>query len=313
MATSDRASEQVDPASTLPTLRAVTADDGRRLTVEVTGAVGGAPIFLLHGTPGSRHGPRPRSSVLYRLGVRLLSYDRPGYGGSERHRGRRVADAARDVRAIADELDLDRFSVVGRSGGGPHALACAALMPDRVVRTAVLVGLAPASAPGLDWFEGMTDGNVDDFSTADDVSMLGERLTRLALRTRSDPHSFLERLQAQMTSFDRRVVSPASVRRLLTEAYSEAFRAGPEGWIDDVAALRADWGFALDAIVAPVLFWHGAEDNFAPVSHARWMANQIRGARIRVQTSTAHFGAFEILPEILAWLMDAAAADRDGR
>src|SRR5262245_22879736 len=124
--------------------------------VEVDGDAGGWPVFLLHGTPGSRNGPRPRSGVLYRLGVWLISYDRPGYGRSPRHAGRLVADAAADVETIANELSIDRFSVVGRSGGGPHALACAALLGDRVARAAVLVGLAPTDARGLAWFNGMT-------------------------------------------------------------------------------------------------------------------------------------------------------------
>src|SRR4051794_39170038 len=98
--------------------------DDRVLAVEVSGALDGVPVFLLHGTPGSRSGPRPRTSVLYRQGVRLISYDRPGYGGSTRMQNRRVVDAAADVDAIADRMGVDRFAVVGRSGGGPHALAC---------------------------------------------------------------------------------------------------------------------------------------------------------------------------------------------
>ncbi|GAB3901332.1 hypothetical protein GCM10027612_64540 [Microbispora bryophytorum subsp. camponoti] len=120
------------------------ADRERRLAVAQRGKIhGGRPVFLLHGTPGSRIGPLPREGLLYRLGVRLITYDRPGYGGSDRHEGRSVGDVAADVAAIADHLGLDRFAVVGRSGGGPHALACAALIPHRVTRAAVLVGLAP--------------------------------------------------------------------------------------------------------------------------------------------------------------------------
>src|SRR3954468_19949030 len=92
--------------------------DGRILTTSVTGPPDGWPVFLLHGTPGSRHGPKPRASVLYRRGIRLIAYDRPGYGGSTRHPGRQVADAAQDIAAIAAELAIDRFAVVGRSGGG---------------------------------------------------------------------------------------------------------------------------------------------------------------------------------------------------
>ncbi len=114
--------------------------DGRHLSTQTYGDPDGKPVFLLHGTPGSRLGPHPRGTVLHRLGVRLIAFDRPGYGDSDRFQGRRVADAATDVLAIADAFGLDKFAVVGRSGGGPHALACAALLPDRLTKVAVLVG-----------------------------------------------------------------------------------------------------------------------------------------------------------------------------
>ncbi|MGB2570976.1 alpha/beta fold hydrolase [Micromonospora citrea] len=276
---------------------------GRSLAVDIAGAERGWPVFLMHGTPGSRNGPRPRSSVLYRLGVRLISYDRPGYGGSSRLPGRRIADAAADIAAIADDLGIDEFSVVGRSGGGPHALACAALLPERVRRTAVLVGLAPAGAAGLDWFGGMTEANVRDYGTAEhDVLVLAEQLRLRAERTIDDPGSLLSLLVEQMTEADRRVVAGVPIRRQLTDAYAEALRRGPDGWIDDVLALRADWGITLTEIRMPVRLWHGADDNFAPASHTRWLAEQIPDAQLHVQRRSAHFGAVEVLPEMLAWL-----------
>ncbi|MEV5498836.1 alpha/beta fold hydrolase [Nonomuraea fuscirosea] len=117
------------------------ADGSRRLAVAQRGLIPrGSPVFYLHGTPGSRVGPLPKHGLLYRLGIRLITYDRPGYGDSDRQVGRQVGDVASDVATIADRLGLDRFAVVGRSGGGPHALACAALLGDRVTRAAVLVG-----------------------------------------------------------------------------------------------------------------------------------------------------------------------------
>ena len=140
---------------------------GRRLAVETWGAPQGRPVFVLHGSPGSRMGPRPRSPLLYRLGIRLISYDRPGYGDSPRLPGRRVDHAAADVAAIADHLGVDRFAVLGRSGGAPHALACAALLPERVTRAAALVGPAPRDAEGLDWYEGMDEAKPASFSAAE--------------------------------------------------------------------------------------------------------------------------------------------------
>lgn len=283
--------------------REVKTRDGRHLKVESSGARHGPAVFLLHGTPGSRHGPKPRGSVAYRLGVLLISYDRPGYGGSTRHKGRAVADAARDVESIADELGIERFAVVGRSGGGPHALACAALLPERVTRTAVLVGLAPAGAPDLDWYGGMAQDNVSAYSTADaDFSALTERLRLRADRTLRDPESLLKALREQMRESDRRVVDNVVMRRLLADTYAEALRDGADGWIDDVLALRAEWGFNLDAIHAPVRIWHGADDTFSPVSHSYWLHARIPNSVIQVESGTAHFGAVEILPRMLPWL-----------
>jgi pimeloyl-ACP methyl ester carboxylesterase len=282
----------------------IKAPDGRSLAVEISGAANGTPVFLLHGTPGSRNGPKPRGSVLYRLGVRLIAYDRPGYGGSDRHRGRSVADAAADVAAIAEGLGLDRFAVVGRSGGGPHALACAALLGARVTRTAVLVGVAPADADGLDWFGGMTEDNVEEYSTADaDAALLTERLRLRAEVVARDPETLIETLVPQMTASDRRVVSDVAIRRLLTDTYTEGLRSGPYGWIDDVFAFRGGWCFSFEDIQGPVLLWHGADDNFSPVSHTHWMAKRIPHAETHVQENSAHFGAVEILPDLLSWLV----------
>jgi pimeloyl-ACP methyl ester carboxylesterase len=279
--------------------------NGRYLKVEEAGAPDGTPVVLMHGTPGSRLGPRPRSSVLYRLGVRLISYDRPGYGGSTRNEGRIIADAADDVAAIADQLDIEQFAVVGRSGGGPHALACAALLGHRVTRTAVLVGVAPVNAPGLDWYEGMAPGNVDDHATAgSDPPLLAKRLAERAVSAVHDLGSLVDELRAEMHESDRLVIDDVAIWRLVAEAHAEALRRGPYGWLDDVKALRRDWGFRLDNIKTPVRLWHGKDDTFAPVSHTLWMEKQLVNADVdvEVQPGTAHFGAMEILPRLLPWL-----------
>ncbi|MBG6067239.1 alpha/beta fold hydrolase [Micromonospora ureilytica] len=291
------------------TQRTVTTPDGRHLAVETSGAPDGPAVFLLHGTPGSRSGPRPRGIVVYRLGVHLVCYDRPGYGDSDRHEGRRVADAAADVAAIADDLGIDRFSVVGRSGGGPHALACAALLPDRVTRAAVLVGLAPAGAPDLDWYAGMAESNVEDYGQADeDLAELTLNLKVRADEARRDPMTLLDFLRPQLPDEDIRVVDDVAIRRLLTDMYSEAVRHGPEGWIDDVLAIRRGWGFDLGAIRAEVRLWHGEQDRFSPVEHSHWLAARIPRAEVQVQPGAAHFGAVEILPQTLTWLATPALA-----
>jgi pimeloyl-ACP methyl ester carboxylesterase len=283
----------------------ITTAHERQIRVEISGDDNGIPVFLLHGMPGSRSGPKPRASVLYRRGIRLISYDRPGYGGSTRHRDRRVADAAADVAAIADALHIERFSVVGRSGGGPHALACAALLGERIGRVAVLVGFAAPDAADLEWFEGMAQSNTREFAAATvDPRSLADNLQRRWELALQDPENLLRELDPEMIPEDRRVVEDLGIRQLLTRSYTEALRAGPYGWIDDLLALRRDWGFSLDAIRSPVRLWHGEQDSLAPVSHTWWLAHQIPSCEVIVQPDAAHFGAVEILPEMLAWVAE---------
>ncbi|WP_328402335.1 alpha/beta hydrolase [Streptomyces sp. NBC_00390] len=285
--------------------RRVHAADGRHLMVERLGDPRGRPVFLLHGTPGSRLGPAPRGMVLYQRGTQLIAYDRPGYGGSDRLAGRSIADVAEDVRAIADALGLERFAVVGRSGGAPHALACAALMPERVTRTAALVTLAPKDADGLDWFEGMAASNVQEYRTAlADPADLVERFITRSAEIRKDPVKLLDDLRRELTDSDRMVVADAGVRSMLLRNYREALRTSAYGWIDDALAFLSPWGFDPADIKGPVMLWHGEKDVFAPVGHSRWLAQRIPGVTAVLEPAAAHFDALHALPRILTWLLD---------
>ncbi|EMF28006.1 MULTISPECIES: alpha/beta fold hydrolase [Streptomyces] len=278
--------------------------DGRRLRIEIAGDPRGRPVFLLHGMPGSRVGPRPRSLFLYQRGARLISYDRPGYGGSDRRPGRRVADVAEDVARVADALGLDRFAVAGRSGGAPHALACAALMPDRVTRAAAMVGLAPRDARGLNWFAGMAPSNVTEFRTAvSDPERFAAHIIPRSARIRDDPARLLEELRADLTADDRLIVSDNTVRSMLLRNYREALGTSPYGWIDDALALTGPWGFDPASIKVPVLLWHGQEDVFSPASHSAWLAERIPHVTAVLEPSAAHFAALRALPRVLEWLL----------
>jgi pimeloyl-ACP methyl ester carboxylesterase len=282
----------------------VRSKDGRQIAVQESGNPTGHPVFLLHGTPGSRIGPLPRQITLYKQGVRLVTFDRPGYGWSDRLQSRLVADVVPDVCAIADKLGIDRFAVLGRSGGGPHALACAAMLPDRVTRAGVLVTLAPWAADGLDWFAGMTDSNVRDYATAaSDPEVLTARLVRTAAKIRADPASHVLSLGPEMPEADRRVVSDAGIRALLALNFAEALRSSAGGWIDDALAFCAPWGFDLEEIRVPLLLWHGQDDVFSPVAHAHWLAGQIPTAMVSIRRATAHFGSLEVVPDVLSWLI----------
>jgi len=282
----------------------ITTPDGYRLAVEVTGDPDGLPVFLMHGTPGSRSGIKPRGIVLYRLGVQLICYDRPGYGGSDRREGRKVVHAAADVEAIADKLGIDRFAVAGRSGGGPHALAAAAMLPDRVTGALVQCSIAPPDADGLDWFAGMTESNVDEYRTADtDPDALMASLIRRADRMRRDPAEHMVFPDEEITFADRRVIGDIAMRRQITDSYEVGMRSGVAGWFDDVQAFRRDWGFDPKVISSvSVQLWHGAKDRFAPISHTYWLADRIPGAEVKVQEGAGHFAAVEILPKVLTWL-----------
>ncbi|MDX3517390.1 alpha/beta fold hydrolase [Streptomyces scabiei] len=282
----------------------VRAPDGRLLRVECSGDPAGRPVFLLHGMPGSRVGPRPRPMFLYQRGTRLISYDRPGYGGSDRRPGRRIVDAVADVTAVADALGVDRFAVVGRSGGAPHALACAALLPHRVTRAAALVTLAPRDAAGLDWYAGMAPSNVRDFSAVlSDPQGFTERLIPRSAAIRSDPARLLEDLRGDLTADDRLIVSDNGIRSMLLRNYHEAVRTSPYGWIDDAFALTSPWGFDPGEIRVPVLFWYGAKDVFSPAAHSSWLAERIPCATAVLEPAAAHFASLRALPTVLGWLL----------
>ncbi|MEV8428229.1 alpha/beta hydrolase [Streptomyces chartreusis] len=278
-------------------------------------------MFLLHGTPGSRVGPRPRAIDLYKLGIRLISYDRPGYGESQRLEGRAVRHAAADVAAIADQLNLGPFSVLGRSGGGPHALACAALLPNQVASAAALVSIAPPDADGLDWYDGMAQSNIDAYKTASEalsdgsaacLDRLKANLASNADAIRDNPESLLTWLTPGMPAVDRAVVGHGGIRHLLLTNYQTSAVRSSFGWLDDVLSFRRDWGFEPGKIVeVPTMLWHGEHDTFSPVGHFRWLANRIPSATPVLKSEAAHFAALPAVPEILAWLRDRAR-DRFG-
>lgn len=286
----------------------VRMQDGRWLTVEERGDPDGTPVVLLHGTPGCRLGVVPEDVVAAHPGVRFIAYDRPGYGGSDRLPGRRVADAARDVAELADALGLDRFSVLGRSGGAPHALACAALLPARVRRAAALVSPAPPDAEGLSWFDGMAESNVEEYTRAlTDPLGFADRLAARAAAIRRDPAHLLVSIRDGLTDADRRIVSAPAVGEMLLRNYREALRTSAYGWLDDNLALLSDWGFDPVAVTRPVLLWHGALDRFSPVGHFKWLAARIPRARPVLEPDAGHFGALEALPAVLDWLRAAPA------
>jgi pimeloyl-ACP methyl ester carboxylesterase len=248
-----------------------------------------------HGTPNIGLPPEPLFPVSNRLGIRWLSYDRPRYGGSSPLPGRDVASAAADVRALADGLGIARFAIMGHSGGGPHALACAALLPDRVTSVVDISGLAPFGAEGLDWFAGMAPS--------------GEASLRAAAQGRAAK----ERYEAAAPGGDDGFI-PADHDAFAGDwgwfgkVVGPAIEAGSGGLIDDDLAYVAPWGFDAAEIVAPILFLHGERDRMVPSSHSEWNARHCPSSELWLRPDDGHISVLNSGAAALEWL--AAHADQ---
>jgi pimeloyl-ACP methyl ester carboxylesterase len=276
------------------------------LAVLEAGDPNGPAVVVHHGTPGSSLLWRGLVEDAEARGVRLLGYDRPGYGGSDPHPGRRVADAAGDVTAIADALGIERLAVEGGSGGGPHALACAALLPDRVLAAASLAGVAPYSAEGLDWLDGMGQDNLDEFAAAlAGREQLGRYLEGQAEAIlAADPEDVAETLRSLLSPPDAAVCT-GEVAEFILAATRRGIQERLDGWIDDDFAFVEDWGFDLGTIEVPVQLWHGAEDRFVPIAHGAWVAERIPGVDARLLEGEGHLTIqLGRIADVHAWLVE---------
>jgi len=262
----------------------------------------GHPVFVLHGTPGSRLLYQKHVEDATRRGLRLIGYDRPGYGGSTPMRGRRVVDAAHDVLAIAEDLGLDRFAVWGHSGGGHHALACAAVLRDRVVAATSLAADAPytaVTAEGLDWFQGMSDWHTQFFKAMMSNPAALDELSAPDILTRDQ---FRERVSSILSDVDRLALTDELVDYVMASE-REGQRAGLAGGRDDSLAEIAPWGFDLATIRVPLQVWHGKHDKFVPFPQGEWLAAHLPEADIHLESEEGHVSLFERrIPDVHEWL-----------
>jgi pimeloyl-ACP methyl ester carboxylesterase len=279
---------------------------GRVLRVREDGAPDGVPVVAHHGTPGSRLLYRRWVEDATERGIRLIAYDRPGYGGSDRDAGRSVADAAADVEAIADALGLVRILTQGRSGGGPHALACAALLGERVAAAATLASVAPSDAEGLDFIAGMGEDNVEEFGAAvegpEKLAPLLEALSPQLLD--ADPGELVEGLKSLLSPPDVAVVNGGLAEELIAVT-GEGIRATREGWLDDDLAFVKPWGFELGSISVPVQLWQGRQDLMVPPAHGEWLAEHVSGAHVRLSDDDGHLSVEHLrIGDVHAWLLE---------
>jgi pimeloyl-ACP methyl ester carboxylesterase len=244
----------------------------------------------LHGTPGCRLQRWPHEELYQQLGVCVVTHDRAGYGRSTRRHGRSVADAVDDVIAIADELGFDRFGVTGGSGGGPHALACAALRPDRVVRATSIVGIAPYGEGGLEQphHPAADLENVKEFGLALEgeealTEYVEAQQVQFEARVAGDPSTVLD--DYDVSDSDRARLAQPEVIQILREATAECAFNGVGGWVDDDLAFTRPWGFDFSNIAVPVLIIYGSADVLVPSAHGEWLAVHVPGCIVKIEES----------------------------
>jgi pimeloyl-ACP methyl ester carboxylesterase len=256
-------------------------------------------VIFQHGTPSSAALHPWWVEDAKQRGIDLVGYERPGYGETPRAEGRDVAWVAADVARFADERGIGEFATWGISGGAPQALACAALLPDRVTAAAAIAGLTPYGVEGLDWLDGMGEGNIVEFGAAfEGEDVLRPFLEQEAAAMLGGAASALDSL---LSPPDQAILP--QLQEFLGQSFTEALANGVDGWLDDDLAFVRPWGFDLAEIRVPVLLVHGVEDVFVPVEHGRWLAQHIPGVEARILDDEAHLSLYARIPEVHEWLL----------
>jgi pimeloyl-ACP methyl ester carboxylesterase len=279
--------------------------DGRTLHFYDTGADDAGArlaVFWHHGTPNTGDPPEPLFPAAEQRAIRWVSYDRPSYGGSSPQPGRDIASAAADVASVADALGIERFAVMGHSGGGPHALACGALLSGRVVCVVSVSGMAPFAAEGLDWFAGLAPSGERELRAA--VQGRAALESRLAALFASEPDPEPESEPGSFTAADEAALEGSW--SWMAGVAGKAIRGGMRGMVDDDLAYVNPWGFDPAQVSQPVLLMHGEQDRMVPSSHGSWLARRCPSAELRLFPDDGHISVLNSADVAMDWLADHA-------
>ncbi len=294
--------EPLGTADAVP--RDVTLPDGRALRAYLTGDPAGLPVIVHHGTPCSGLLAPAWAADAAARGIRLIGFDRAGYGGSSRQPGRGVAEVAADTAALADTLGVHRFRTWGVSGGGPHALACAALLPDRVIAVASVAGIAPREADGLDWLAGMGQDNLDEFGAAHrgEVALRAYLASVRQALLSATPASLADAMDSLLPEVDRAALAHG-MDQFVHAWMATGIRENADGWVDDDLAFVRDWGFDLGQVNVPTLVLQGEADLMVPKAHSSWLAAHVPGAQLRLEPGHGHLSLLDSIGTVHQWLL----------
>ena len=280
-------------------------DDGRTIGYATWGDPEGTPVFIAHGTPGSRRALSPGlddPEWLRKRRLHFIGVDRPGYGYSDPWPEASLLDCAEDFVRVADHLGLERFAVLGVSGGGPYTIALGVLVPERVKGVTIVSGLGMLDRP--DALEGMSEGNVAETKMAmDSPDDLATAHGEAAEAIRDDPEGSFAELSEELPEVDREMLERADIRAFLIETFQEGVRQGARGWVDDDLRLVRPWPFRLDEVRVEVRFHHGEEDTLVPPHHAKRLAEDITGSRLHLYPGEGHLSIDRHVKEIVESLL----------